>query len=80
MVQVRQGQVTNGRGQRRGEIENFRFHDLRHTAATRLVERGIDLVTVKELLGHSKIETTMSYAHTTPERKMDAVEILNSYM
>ena len=47
--------------------------------ATRLVEKGIDLVVVKEILGHSKIETTMRYAHAVPKRKMDAINVLNSY-
>jgi integrase len=39
------------------------FHDLRHTAATMMVVSGVDLVTVKEILGHSSIEMTMRYAH-----------------
>ena len=60
----------------RAGIVNFRFHDLRHTVATRMVESGIDLVVVKEILGHSKIETTMRYAHPVPERKKLAVECL----
>ena len=47
--------------------------------ATCLVEKGIDLVVVKEILGHSKIETTMRYAHAVPERKLAAIEVLNSY-
>lgn len=61
------------------KIENFRFHDLRHTVATRLVEKGVDLVVVQEIMGHSKIETTMRYAHPVPERKKHAISLLNSY-
>ncbi len=41
----------------------IRFHDLRHTATTLLISEGVDLKTVKEICGHSKIETTMLYAH-----------------
>jgi len=60
-------------------IKDFRFHDLRHTVATRLVEKGIDLLVVKDILGHSNIETTMRYAHPIPKRKSDAIAVLNSY-
>ena len=57
----------------------FLKNNQKHTVATRLVEKGIDLVVVKEILGHSKIETTMRYAHTVPKRKLEAIEVLNSY-
>jgi len=57
-------------------VPDLRFHDLRHTAATQMVMNGIDLVTVKEILGHSRIETTMRYAHPTPENKRKAVAAL----
>ena len=49
---------------------------LRHTAATRLVMAGVDLATVKEILGHATIATTMRYAHPTPEHKKSAMDRL----
>ena len=57
-------------------IEALRFHDLRHTFATNLVMSGVDLVTVKELLGHSDISMTVRYSHPSDSRKMEAVETL----
>lgn len=60
-------------------IKDFRFHDLRHTVATRLVEKGIDLLVVMDILGHTNIETTMRYAHPIPKRKSEAISVLNSY-
>ena len=59
-------------------IKNFRFHDLRHTVATRMVESGTDLVVVQEILGHSSIQTTMRYAHPVPENKKRAIECLSN--
>jgi integrase len=57
-------------------IKDLRLHDLRHTAATRMIEAGIDLVTVSKILGHSSIQMTMRYAHPTPENMQRAVESL----
>ena len=60
----------------RASIRRCRFHDLRHTFATELVLGGVDLVTVKELLGHADIKVPMRYAHPTPESKQKAVDLL----
>lgn len=62
------------------EIEKLRIHDLRHTAATRMVSAGIDLVVVASILGHSDIRITASrYAHPMPENKIRAIQALETF-
>ncbi|MFI5323998.1 MAG: tyrosine-type recombinase/integrase [Thermodesulfobacteriota bacterium] len=57
-------------------IAGFRFHDLRHTAATRMIERGASIVAVSKILGHSDLKMTMRYSH--PEESLkEAVELLS---
>lgn len=58
------------------EIKGLRFHDLRHTFASRLVGKGVDIVRVKELLGHSSVRITERYTHSCQEEKRKAVELL----
>ena len=60
----------------RAKIAQIRFHDLRHTFATRLVLAGCDLATLKQLMGHANIQTTMRYTHPTPESQWAAVNSL----
>jgi len=62
---------------RRAGIVNFRFHDLRHTFASRLVMAGIDLRTVQTLLGHKTINMTLRYTHLAPEHLKRAIEVLD---
>ncbi len=59
-------------------IQDFHFHDLRHTFASHLIMAGVDITTVKELLGHKTLTMTLRYAHLAPSHKVKAVDILDS--
>ena len=61
---------------KRAGITDLRFHDLRHTFATRLVAAGVDIVTVRDLLGHFSIRVTQRYTHPGQSQKVAAVELL----
>ena len=59
-------------------IEGMRFHDLRHTTATSLVEAGIPLHTISELVGHSSTRITERYSHPQ-ESVLKATEMLANF-
>ena len=62
---------------RRSGIQDFRFHDLRHTFASNLVMESVDIMTVKELMGHKDLTMTLRYTHLAPNHKTKAVNILD---
>jgi len=57
--------------------EVTKIHSLRHTFASHLVMKGVDLPTVQKLMGHSDIQTTMIYSHLTPDHLVEAVDKLD---
>jgi integrase len=55
------------------KLENFRFHDLRHTTATRLAELGVEPFTIADILGHQDLRSTKRYTHSTSKSKRNAI-------
>ncbi|MER5709357.1 site-specific integrase [Streptomyces sp. NPDC002122] len=63
----------------RAGLRRIRFHDLRHSTATRLLEQGVELVVIKEFLGHAHIGVTATvYAHVRLRLQRDAINTLSS--
>ncbi len=58
-------------------LPKIRFHDVRHTFATRLVQAGVDISTVQHLLGHARISMTARYAHSPDTARIAAVKRLD---
>ena len=65
---------------RKAGLSDVRIHDLRHSFASVLVNQGMSLYDVKELLGHSNITTTQRYAHLSKERLVEAASKAEHYM
>ena len=68
-----------GKARERAGIEDFRFHDLRHTFASRLVQQGIPLYEIMHLTGHKSFQMVQRYAHLSPDFQERAIGALNTY-
>lgn len=55
-------------------VRDARLHDARHTAATLLLEQGVDISVVQEILGHSTLAVTKRYTHVTSRLTRDAAD------
>ena len=66
------------KARKKAGLNDVRFHDLRHTFASHLVMAGVDLMTVKELLGHKTLKMTDRYSHLSPDHKANAVKVLDA--
>jgi integrase len=73
-------QSAHARALRQSKVAPFRPYDCRHTWATRAVEAGIDLVTLAAMLGHSKINMVLRYAHPTQEHQTKAMDKMEQYV
>ena len=66
------------RATERAQIVNLRFHDLRHDFASGLVQSGVPIQVVKDLLGHKDLRMTIRYSHLSPENLREAVNVLDA--
>jgi integrase len=73
-------QSAHARALRESKVAQFRPYDCRHTWATRAVQAGIDLVTLAAMLGHSKINMVLRYAHPTQEHQAKAMDKMEQYV
>ena len=62
----------------RAQLEPFRLYDLWHTFATRASEAGVDLVTLAALLGHSRVQMVMRYAHPSEKHQFEAIQAIEA--
>ena len=65
---------------KRAGIYNFHFHDLRHTAASFMAMGGVDLMSIKQILGHKTIQMTLRYSHLSPGHLRNAVAAIDRAM
>ena len=65
---------------RKSGISDFRYHDLRHCFGSYMAMAGVDINTIREIMGHKDIKLTLRYAHLSPEHKARAVDVLERKM
>jgi integrase len=65
---------------RAGGLRHIRFHDFRHTAATLLLEQDVELVVIKELLGHAQIGITATVLHVRLRLQREAIDALTEVL
>ena len=65
---------------KRSGVRSFRLYDMRHTWATRAAMSGVDLVTLAAMLGHSRIQMVLRYAHPTEEHQFQAMRRIESFV
>ncbi len=75
--EIKEVKVAFANACRKAGIEDLHFHDLRHTAGTRLINKGADLVSVSKILGHASLKTTQRYLHTDINQIADALNKLD---
>ncbi len=63
----------------RANLQNLTFHDLRRTFGTRLLELGVDIVSIQRLYGHSSPLVTQRYLHPSEDLQREAVDLLSKY-
>ena len=76
---IRDPKTAFGRARELAGIEDLRFHDLRHTFASRLVQQGVPLYEVMHLTGHKSVSMVQRYAHLAPDYQSRAIKALNAY-
>jgi integrase len=65
------------RARKKAGLEDVRFHDLRHTFASRLVQGGVPLYDVMQMMGHKTLEMVQRYSHLAPDYQERAIKVLN---
>jgi len=75
-VMFKGGRNAFERACKRAGIYDFHFHDLRHTAASFMAMGGVDLMSIKQILGHKTIQMTLRYSHLSPGHLRKAVDAI----